>query len=364
MNYYEEFGVLPSASAGEIRHAYKTLARVLHPDQFPDQNLKRLAELQMKRLSQILAVLTDPEERLRYNVRLKTPPMAPNRRVREAAPRQSSAGWWARPLAIGLCAWLLPLSGIILVGGGMVYYRTSAGTPNPGRSPEREVETRVATPAAAPPVLAESVHSGLAARKPEDLIAELKAARQELSVLRAEHKELLEQLGRSDRPLLSADPAPDPPVRPRPVVPDARSAIPVRADSTLAKTAVPAVSRLAGHWYYVPDSQNTSAGGVYVPEYIELRLIEDGATLRGRYHARYRVTDRAISPEVTFQFEGPGGFNAAQFPWTGAGDAKGDVALHLVSADQLEVTWNTRRLSADLHLASGTAQLIRQREHP
>jgi hypothetical protein len=146
-------------------------------------------------------------------------------------------------------------------------------------------------------------------------------------------------------------------------VPDVHpSIVPVHAEPAPADHPAPAAARLAGHWYYVPESHEAPGKGVYVPEYIELRVTDDRGTLRGRYHARYRVTDQAISPEVTFQFEGPGGPAAAQLPWTGAGDAQGNLAIRLISADQLEVSWTASHLSADLNLASGTAQLIRQRE--
>ena len=66
MNFYEEFGLSPSASAEEIAQAHKRLARLLHPDQLQDEDLRRLAECQMKRLNAIYAVLSDPQQRLAY----------------------------------------------------------------------------------------------------------------------------------------------------------------------------------------------------------------------------------------------------------------------------------------------------------
>ena len=101
---------------------------------------------------------------------------------------------------------------------------------------------------------------------------------------------------------------------------------------------------------------------MYSPDYIELRVSESAGVLLGRYQARYRVTDRAIDPDVSFQFEGSASAPSTQLPWTGPGGAAGKVILRLVSADQLEVTWTANRLSSALGLASGTAQLIRQQE--
>lgn len=70
MNYYEEFGISRDASAAKIRQAYKTLARVLHPDAHPDEALKGMAERQMTRLNAMLETLLDPDERRAYDARL------------------------------------------------------------------------------------------------------------------------------------------------------------------------------------------------------------------------------------------------------------------------------------------------------
>jgi len=40
MNYYEELGLRPSASAEEIRQAYRELARLLPPDQQREEGLR------------------------------------------------------------------------------------------------------------------------------------------------------------------------------------------------------------------------------------------------------------------------------------------------------------------------------------
>src|SRR5207249_2382945 len=67
---YEELGVNRSASITEIRQAYKALVRVVHPDQHQDENLKRLSELQLRRLNHILQVLSDPLRRQQYDLSL------------------------------------------------------------------------------------------------------------------------------------------------------------------------------------------------------------------------------------------------------------------------------------------------------
>src|ERR1035438_9531548 len=78
MNYYEELGLPNMASAEEVRRAYRSLARLLHPDQQSDETLRRLAGIQMARLNEILETLTEPRLRVGYNDSLR-------RQAREAA---------------------------------------------------------------------------------------------------------------------------------------------------------------------------------------------------------------------------------------------------------------------------------------
>src|ERR1035441_8467094 len=67
MNFYEEFGVRNDAPVEEIRQAYKTLARVLHPDSQLDEKLKTAAACQMKRLHDVLDIFVDPGKRRAYD---------------------------------------------------------------------------------------------------------------------------------------------------------------------------------------------------------------------------------------------------------------------------------------------------------
>ena len=56
MNYYEELGLSESSSVEEIHQAYKSLVRLLHPDRQREEQLRKIAELQLIRLNQILEV--------------------------------------------------------------------------------------------------------------------------------------------------------------------------------------------------------------------------------------------------------------------------------------------------------------------
>ena len=57
ITYYEELGVASDASSEEIRDAFRALVRLLHPDQQTDEQLKDIAENQMRKLNRIYAVL-------------------------------------------------------------------------------------------------------------------------------------------------------------------------------------------------------------------------------------------------------------------------------------------------------------------
>jgi hypothetical protein len=67
MTYYEEFGVATTASQDEIRQAYRHLSQLVHPDHCGDAHMRRLADLQMKRLSGMADVLLDPASRECYD---------------------------------------------------------------------------------------------------------------------------------------------------------------------------------------------------------------------------------------------------------------------------------------------------------
>ena len=81
---------------------------------------------------------------------------------------------------------------------------------------------------------------------------------------------------------------------------------------------------LIGTWIYSAPGARISPADQYPAEYIELLLTEHDSMLWGRYRARYKVPDRAMSPEVEFFFEGsPAG--ERRYVWRGNGGGAGEV---------------------------------------
>lgn len=74
MNYYEILRVDPTATEEEIRAAYIALCKDLHPDKLRDlnENLRRLAEEQLKLVNQAYETLKDKELRAKYDEELRT----------------------------------------------------------------------------------------------------------------------------------------------------------------------------------------------------------------------------------------------------------------------------------------------------
>jgi hypothetical protein len=312
VTYYEELGLDRNASVEEIRHAYRRLARLVHPDQCADAETRRLAELQMTRLNAVLAVLTDQEQRIRYDASL-TFAIAGSRAVVVRYRRVIYAAAGALAL-IGIAAALRPQRPVPLKIATTT--EPSVGQPAPSRK---------SVPPSPP-----------------------------LATLRPRPKVDVPEAPEIAPPVVgtAADPLPAlvPPLLPVITPPPTEAAAPISAPAP----------RLAGRWLFVASRGTKLAG--YPPEFIELRLSEAGGVLRGLYQARYRITDRAISPNVAFRFEGPAEPDGCVLPWQGPGESKGDVTLRLLSTGGLEVDWVAHQLGRELGLISGTATLVRKLE--
>jgi hypothetical protein len=117
----------------------------------------------------------------------------------------------------------------------------------------------------------------------------------------------------------------------------------------------------AGFWFYTSSAQGPHKDStLYPPEFIEATILEQGGVVTGRYRARYQIVDRAIPPDVNFEFSGTPNGPVMVCPWTGPGGAKGQITLKLTADNVLQVDWSTSSLGSTQGLVAGTAKLIRR----
>lgn len=374
MSYYEELGIATSASTEEIRQAYKEMVRLLHPDQYQYEGLRRAAERQMKRLNAMMAVLSDPAGRRRYDLSLAGGSVerpAGEKVLARAWCEAQPALWWAAEAARRSWVWLVTAG---IAAAGLAYY--FAGQGGAGRLAQARVDrTRQAAVRGT-----EVAHRVARSAEGKPTRRASGAARQREG--RVETGTALESRG--CEPILRADPAepilssavvvpgrvPTAASRVEQIEPEVKSQVSPAVSTASPPLAVftpppparheatPVASGLKGTWLYVPPRVPERQDLLYPPEYIELRITEESSLLFGRYRARYRVADRTLWPEVSFEFEG----KRAQetYGWRGAGGGRGEVRLKWLGADRLEVTWWASKLGDQFSLASGTAMLVRE----
>jgi len=354
MTYYEELGIPSGASVDEIRQAYKALARLLHPDGQTDPKLRALAECQMKRLSEMVAILSNPQKRQQYDgeqARGERPVVnmdwAPPRRA-PVRPLFSTPGWmrWA------VQNWFGVLLGMVAVTMAAWYFAT------PDASGVGKAKEAVATVAAGQAEAAAPVPRKQKAATPErtaaamddpppELPPEVESARAEETNVAA----LKETLPAA--PVAGSQTAGGLPVAAKP-----EPSLPVVARNE---------SSFAGNWLYAPLERETAAPGQYPASYVELVLLEEKGTLVGHYRSRHKIPDRAISPEVLLRVQGkPGAEKSTKLEWTSADGARGEMELTLSAPNLLNVRWWTTELGWTTEfehrnaLSSGTAVLVRQ----
>jgi hypothetical protein len=389
MTYYEELGVAPDAPAPEIRQAYRVLARLVHPDGQADEQVRGMAERQMKRLNDILATLLDAQRRREYDDSLMAPTGAPaaNAAAQYRAPvarfrprpqpRRRSVPEWAHAMLLNWF-WIVPA--VVILGVGCWYVAADnslsaakglrqAATldrPHPGAQPAPGAPGQNAgrTPR-------EVSHPRVAAALVRTRNTEPQPAPVEIPARRAAPAR---EPGRFS-PAPAAEPQPAAPPAPATAEPagalaSARSAPPSFAAPPAPATAGPsgamasarsAPPSFAGEWLYVPGSGDPPAPGVYAATYVEFLLTEEHGELSGSYRALYRIPDRAVSPEVLFRALGksPEG-ELGKLAWTSADGARGEVEVRLHGSNAMSVTWWTTEFGRHASLASGSAKLLRQ----
>ena len=389
MTYYEELGVAPNAPASEIRQAYRVLARLVHPDGQADERVRGMAERQMKRLNDLLATLLDPRRRREYDDSLPAPVAAPAANAAakyrqpgvrfrpRPEPRPRRVPEWAYAVLLNWF-WIVPATVILGVG---CWYVAADNFPSAAETGRQAATLDRPHPVAqsAPNAPGEKTRRALREASHPPVAAAFVGARQTAP-----------QPSRVEMPASLVVPArepgrffPAPAAEPRLATPpapatadtstalaSARSAPPSLAappapatadDSTALASARSASPSFAGEWLNVPESEAPSTPGVYLPSYVEFLLTEENGELSGNFRARYRIPDRAVSPEVLFRARGkPSAGESARLEWTSVDGARGEVEMQLHGSNGMSVTWWTTEFGRHPSLTSGSAKLLRQ----
>jgi curved DNA-binding protein CbpA len=327
MTYYEELGISADASAEEIRQAHRRLVKLLHPDQHQDdEDLRRLADLQLMRVNALVAELLDSSAREAYDARLRAGsgpvaalPSPPDRPAH-------SIYRWAACVISGLA-----IVALLGVRSPTDVVRTAPGVSASGLGPAEQRETakgRSRKSAAVP---------GSQAAVPE---------------VRT-HTPPVEQQDPPSPAELRADP--EKPVAPQAAQPHhSYDAPPANPDGS--GQGAPSLS---GIWLYAGGKPSELDKDLYRPEFIELRLRENGGLLHGDYRSRYAVTDLAITPSVNFTFEGKA--TGESWRWRGTGGATGTLTIRQLHRNAIQVDWRVTDFGANgAGLEFGTATLVRR----
>ena len=387
MNYYEQLGVSPNATAEEIKEAYRSLVRLLHPDHHPDPQLQKVAERQVQKLNLVYATLSDPDRRRQYDrdvaesseriapIIIRTPPPR-----RERFLNKSSLAWIT---AVGVFIVLL-----IWMASRPVKVDPAAFTRDAGAS---LVESSPSKPAVAPPapepvaVTPPVLPPVKKAQPPPALLDSSKQSAAEAEALRLK---LARAMGERDMALSEvnrlqtrAEIEKRLEIEKREKAVAQREAAPVVRLSeqkpsvftpppppVLAKVAAPpplpeipiAVRHpMSGFWVYRKPTEAPKNKDLYPPEFIETNITEENGQVRGTYRARYRAPNRPVSPDVTFQFAGRLNGESGSLPWNGSGGSRGEVTLKLMADHSLRVDWTASQLGT-LGFYRGTAVLVRR----
>lgn len=356
MTYYEELAVAQNASLEEIRQAYRGLARLLHPDGQSDARLKSAAERQMVRLNEILDTLADPEKRRKYDeslgkmvsVPVPTPSLRP-------PPTHSLRRHWPW----GLASCILLIGGIWYLrsneSGDALVWTSPAAAPSLSGQPPRTTVSKDTPPVKERrrprPLRARSRSLALSQTSPllQDYSSGGQPAPEEVLADSSEPAAIApgEQKETAAPPARAVQATPEEPARP-------------------PRMAGPAVGlSFAGRWLYAPRALDPQTPGMYPPEFIEFFLSDDRGALSGTYWARYRIPDKAVSPEVRFRVYGAfpkaaAVADATTVKWVSDDGARGQLKMVLRNENSLEVTWWASEFGSHTALTSGTALLVRQ----
>lgn len=357
LTYYDELGIAPNASPDQVRDAFRSLVRLIHPDHHTDEQLKAVAEFQMRKLNRIYGVLSDAERRRAYDFSLEEErgPVQPlmSEKLRSlSSSRVTNAFAWTAAAIVGIVVLTWVVTDGPTIGTAGISEKVPAAI-----SPDAET----------------------GARGP-DMATELARTKADLKIALFERDTAIRELEKlrghsSTRPAAAAtetvpesrrqEPLAPPPIGtmtelPSSLPPAFSQNNPTAPPVTNARVATAPLRALTGFWFYLRTPEDKKNPGLYPPEFIEATMSEANGLVKGRYRSRYRIADRAISPDVNFEFNGKVSGNSVAAVWTGPGGAHGDMTIRLLSDNSMRVEWTATQLGSLQGLTAGTAALTRR----
>ena len=379
MTFYEELGLSERASADEIKDAYRSLMRLLHPDHVQDPELRRVADLQVKKLNRVYEILSDPERRRRYDLEQQEserrvapvifrPPQPPPRK--RLVTRSSALSVGAVAAFAILLIWMA--SRQTTAGPD---YSSGASLAEPELQPDHHEAPPVPTSKPAVEATAPQrntsaeLEAGQLRERLAQVINERDAAIAEVNRLRSEPSPQKPRAVKADefRPDEYKDEhkteerKKELAFTPPPEIAHPTQAAPALPVGPPIEAAQPPRNPIAGKWVYRPGDSPSKNKELYPPEFIETSISEDNGEVRGTYRARYHVVDRPVPPEVNFQFAGRLTGDSGSVPWSGSGGSRGEVTFRLMADHSLKVDWVASHLG-QLGFYKGTAVLVKRSE--
>lgn len=333
MTYYDELGLNPTASPDEIHRAFRRLTKLLHPDRQQEEATKALAEAQMRRAIHVFKVLSDPLQRSAYDASLSTQ----TDRIDVGVALSDAQS----PLVTSAI-----LAGIFM--GCLLTYCAGRALQTP---PRELMVTRSANSFASPQSVSKT-------QVPPKIVRESKVAAQRVPSGVAVQQEHSHNEASSIQASVPTAPVPIVPQSSEPPTDDVLSSVPGSLPILRSENLTKPRPLLSGIWLHSKDPKDKPAAWQYSAEYVELRLSEQFGEVVGTYRSRYRISDRALKPEIAFRFRGP--VDATEFPWEQSGGARGVIRLQLQGEHQMEASWRVLQGSATSGLTAGSATLIKR----
>jgi curved DNA-binding protein CbpA len=341
ITYYEELGVEKAASAEAIRDAFRSLVRIIHPDQQTDPQLKEVAERQMRKLNRIYDVLSDPTRRAAYDQSLRnarTPPVIVFRGS-DGSPRSLFVlGAIAAGILSGmfLLIWFAIDSAAFLEARGQQSAISRSGDTNDGDAGEQITRLRAKL--------------RTAERERDSALLQLGRLRQGTAEGASPGRAGSATAAGTTKPTANSP-----------------TADPIAFAHGTAAASGPGsggtqANQFAGVWTYTRPDSAAAAGGdaKYSPDFAEVTVIEVNGALHGRYRSAYQTPDHAMTPEVNFDFTGVPHGSTLNCAWNGQDGAKGRMTLTLLPDRDVSISWNATKLGNSQWLPNGTALLSKQ----